>query len=362
MFCLLFCWQVSYGATSSVLSKKQNYPSFFRTVHPNNDVIEVIVKILQHFNWRWVAFLNSDNDFGIDGRDIFRKRIANTQICLAYTKNLNTQTDYGQIFAQIEAQRVKIIIVLAPKMIAEALVVSAIKMNITEKVWIADDGWSLNKNLPKQKGIKNIGTVIGLAQAVQPIPGFNEFVYSTKSKMHCESENGLFCNQFCKCSSFTAEDITAADPTFSFSVYSAVYAIANALHRTLQCETGYCKRKTAVYPYMVSTRCPLHSGNVQKAFENEVSQQSFGKDYTNAVPQLQVLGELKKTNFTLLNQIIRFDENGNPKFGSYSIVFWNYSGDPEEIGSYHFPKLSYFFINNTKIHWFANGEVSCHFT
>lgn len=269
MFCLLFCWQVSYGATSSVFSKKQNYPSFLRTVHPNKDAIEAIVQILQHFHWRWVAFLNSDNDFGIDGRNIFRQRIANTQICLAYTTNLNTQTDYSQIFTQIEAQRVRIIIVLAPKMTAEALVVSAIKLNITEKVWIADDGWSLNKNLPKKKGIENIGTVIGLAQAVLPISGFNEFVFSEKSKMHCESVNEPFCNQLCNCSGATAEDIIAADPTFSFSVYSAVYAIAHALHRTLQCETGQCKRNTTVHPYMVSINSllALHSA-LCKCVEN----------------------------------------------------------------------------------------------
>lgn len=257
-FCLSICWQVSYGATTSVFSKKQNYPSFLRTVHPNKDVIEVFVQILQHYDWRWVVFLNSDDDFGTDGQDIFRQMIANTQICLAYTKNIDTQTDYSQMFTQIEAQKVNIIIVLAAKTTVEALVVSAIKLNITKKVWIADDGWSLNKNLPKKKGIKNIGTVIGVAQAFLPIPGFNEFVYSDKSKMHCESENELFCNQFCNCSSLTAEDITAADPTFSFSVYSAVYAIAHALHKTLQCETGQCKRKTTVHPYMVSIECLLH--------------------------------------------------------------------------------------------------------
>lgn len=258
VFCLSICWQVSYGATTSVFSKKQNYPSFLRTVHPNKDVIEVFVQILRHYDWRWVVFLNSDDDFGIDGQDIFRQMIANTQICLAYTKNIDTQTDYSQIFTQIEAQKANVIIVLAAKPIVEALVVSAIKLNITKKVWIADDGWSLNKNLPKKKGIKNIGTVIGVAQAFLPIPGFNEFVYSDKSKMHCESENELFCNQFCNCRSLTAEDITAADPTFSFAVYSAVHAIAHALHKTLQCETGQCKRKTTVHPYMVSIECLLH--------------------------------------------------------------------------------------------------------
>lgn len=258
-YCLLLCRQVSYGATSSVFSKKQNYPSFLRTVHPNKDVIEVIVRILQHFDWRWVAFLNSDNDFGIDGRDLFRQRIANTHICLAYTKNIDTQTDYSQIFTQIEAQKVKIIIVLAPKLTVEALVVAAIEMNVTEKVWIADDGWSLNKNLPRRKGIRDIGTVIGVAQAVLPIPGFNDFVSSDKSRTHCESGNQSFCSQFCNCSGLSAEDITAADPTFSFPVYSAVYAVAHALHRALQCESGQCKHKTAVYPYMVSAGRPLAS-------------------------------------------------------------------------------------------------------
>lgn len=318
-----------------------------------------------------MAFLNSDNDFGIDGRHLFRQRIASTQICLAYTKNLNTQTDYSQVFTQIEAQNVKVIIVLAPKMIAEAVVFSAIKMNVTEKVWIADDGWSLNKKLPKKKGIKNIGTVIGVAQAFLPIPGFNEFVYSDKSNMHYKSGSELFCNQFCNCNSLTAEEITAADPTFSFSVYSAVYAIAHALHKTLQCETGQCKRKTTVYPYMVSIErlLPLHvqmcrkhmAGDYGKvvAYSNHFKQ--LESDNINAVSQLQVLGELKKSNFTLLNQSIQFDENGDPKFGSYSIVFWNDSGDAEEIGFYHFPKLSTFFINNTKIDWYTNGKVSCHF-
>lgn len=75
--------------------------------------------------------------------------------------------------------------------------------------------------------------------------------------------------------------------------------------------------------------------------------------------QLQVLEELKKSNFTLSNQRITFDENGDPKFGSYSIIFWNDSGDVEEIGSYHFPNLSTFFINNSKIDWYTHGEVRC---
>ncbi|XP_020501665.1 taste receptor type 1 member 1-like [Labrus bergylta] len=318
---------VSYGAGSSFFSEKAKFPSFLRTVFSNTAIIDVIVNIIQHFNWRWVAFLNTDNDFGINGLDIFIKRIKDTEICLAYTKSINYQTNYSQMFKQIEAQRINVIIVVfVPRKTAEDLVMSAIKLNITNKVWIAGDTWSLNKWLPKEEGIQHIGTVLGISQPVVSIPGFSDFIYSTKSKTHCDSEpiinteESTFCNQFCNCSGLSAETVISVDPSYSFSVYSAVYAIAHALHKALQCGSDSCNRNTTLYPHMV-------------------------------------LAELKKLKFTLLNQSIEFDEYGDPKFGSYSIVFWNNSGDAEEIGFHKFQTPVNFFINSSRIQWYTKGEV-----
>ncbi|XP_060914031.1 taste receptor type 1 member 1-like [Labrus mixtus] len=312
---------VSYGSSSSFFSQKAKFPSFLRTVHPNKDVIEVIVSMVLHFHWRWVAFLHSDNDFGNDGLEMFTRRIKDTEICLPYTTGLGYSTNYPQIFKHIEALRINVIIVFAPKINAEALIMSAIQLNVTQKVWIADDGWSLNKRLPKEKGIENIGTVLGVSQPVVSIPGFSDFIYSARSQTLCKN---TFCNQFFNCSILSAEEILAGDPSFSFSVYSAVHAIAHALHNTLQCGADHCNRNITVYPYMV-------------------------------------LAEMKKSNFTLLNQSIKFDENGDPKYGPFSIVFWNNSGDAEEIGFYHFHPSVNFFINNTKIKWGKNGEVPSSF-
>lgn len=75
---------VSYGAASSVFSRKQNFPSFLRTVHPNKDIIEVLVSIAQHFNWRWVAFLYIDDDN--DKLTLTIKKTEDTEIGLVYTK------------------------------------------------------------------------------------------------------------------------------------------------------------------------------------------------------------------------------------------------------------------------------------
>uniref|UniRef100_A0A7N6C3K9 G-protein coupled receptors family 3 profile domain-containing protein n=1 Tax=Anabas testudineus TaxID=64144 RepID=A0A7N6C3K9_ANATE len=312
---------VSYGAASSIFSKKQNFPSFLRTVHPNKDVVEVIVNILLNFNWRWVAFLYSDNDYGKDGLDLFIQKIKDTEICLAYNEGLDYYTDNPTILKQIDAQRINVIIVFAPEWNAEALINSAIEVNFTNRVWIAGDAWSLNKNLPKEKGIRNIGTVLGVSEPAMTIPGFSDFIYSSKKQTYCENAGKQkLCNQVCNCSSLTPEEILAADPSFSFPVYSAVYATSYALHHVLQCGTGRCNMNITVHPYMI-------------------------------------LAELRKSNFTLLNESIHFDENGDPMFGYYSIVFWNSTGGAQEVGIHKFRPSLYFFINTTKINWHGNGEV-----
>lgn len=221
-------------------------------MHPNSDVIEVIVTILKHFDWRWVAFLYTADDYGIDGLDLFISRIKDTDICIGYTKELNTGINFSRLFQQIELMRINVIVVFTAEIVAEALIKSAIYFNVTKKVWIANDAWSLNKQLPKIKEIRNIGTVLGVAEPIVQIPGFDDFIRSAESQTECgHNTQQMVCNQVCNCSAWSAKEIIDADPSFSFPVYSAVYAIAHALHRTLQCGERQCNNVT-VYPNMVS--------------------------------------------------------------------------------------------------------------
>uniref|UniRef100_A0A3Q2TYS1 Taste receptor type 1 member 2-like n=1 Tax=Fundulus heteroclitus TaxID=8078 RepID=A0A3Q2TYS1_FUNHE len=321
LFMMDFFPMVSYGAASSVFSSKKKFPSFLRTVHPNKDVIEVVLAILQEFDWRWVSFLHINDDYGRDGRDLFIREIEHTEICLGYTKGLDQNTNYSQVFQQMQSVRIHVAIVFAPEWTAEALIKAAIKHKVTNKVWIAGDAWSLHKELPKENGIENIGTVLGIAEPKMAIPGFSDFIHSFKARS--QQEEGMqerFCSQTCNCSSPTAEEIINTDPSFNFPVYSAVYAVAHALHAVLQCDTGSCNRNITADPH-------------------------------------RVLKELWNSNFTLLNQRVQFDENGDPYFGSYAIVFWNETGDAERVGFYSYHPSNQFVINRTKIKWHGNGSV-----
>lgn len=246
--------QVNYGSSSSAFSEKIKFPSYFRTVYPNKAIMDVFVSILQHFGWHWVAFINSDDEYGTDGWQQFTSRIKETEICLAYTTVIAGNGPHSHIFEQIEAQNIKVIIVFAPRHSAEAFVESAIRLNVTDKVWIAGDTWSLNNRLPKKKGIKNIGTVLGVAQTVVTIPGLDDFIYATVNRTYSDNEEHTFCNQVCNCSGLRAESVVHSDPTYSFPVYAAIYAVAHALHRSLQCRADQCDGAMKLYPYMVSIR------------------------------------------------------------------------------------------------------------
>lgn len=250
-FSVTLLWQVNYGSSTSIFSKKAKFPSFLRTVHTNSDVIEVIVTILKHFQWRWVAFLYTADDYGSDGLDLFVKRIRDTGICIAYTKDLNADINFSRLFKHIELLRIRVIIVFTAEVAAKVLIKSAIHFNVTDKVWIANDAWSLNKQLPKMEEIRNIGTVLGVAQPIVTVPGFGDFIHSAKGQSECGYAGQQMCgNQVFNCSDWSAQTILEADPSFSFPVYSAVYAIAHALHKTLQCEEEGCSNIT-VYPNMV---------------------------------------------------------------------------------------------------------------
>ncbi|XP_023197178.1 LOW QUALITY PROTEIN: taste receptor type 1 member 2-like [Xiphophorus maculatus] len=156
---------------------------------------------------------------------------------------------------------VNVTIVFAPEWTAEALIKAAIEHDVTNKVWIAVDAWSLHKKLPKENGIRKIGTAVGIAEPVITISGFSDFIHSFKAQCQQEDANkGKLCNQVCNCTSVTAEDIINADPSFSFSVYSAVNAIAQALHTVLQCGDAKCNNNKTVQPHMYvhRTLCNLH--------------------------------------------------------------------------------------------------------
>ncbi|XP_016329091.1 taste receptor type 1 member 1-like [Sinocyclocheilus anshuiensis] len=251
---------VNYGASSYALSNKLQYPSFVRTIPSNKDMIEMIIHIIRWFGWNWVAFIGSQDDYSSDGLKLFNKYINNTGICLAYQEGLSLNANYSLTLKKIDMLNINVIVVFALTQYASKIVKAAIANNIQDKVWIASQTWAMNQQLPREPGIEKIGTVIGITERLLSLPGFNEFVYKargTSDAGHNDAEDEVkskTCNQVCHyCSLLTAEEIINENPTFSFGIYAAIYTIAHALHKVLQCDINECQKNTMTKSYMFET-------------------------------------------------------------------------------------------------------------
>ncbi|CDQ74061.1 unnamed protein product [Oncorhynchus mykiss] len=251
---------VTHGATSVQLSSKNRFPSFFRTIPSDKYQVESIVRILQQFNWNWVAFIGGDNDYSRDALTVFQDKIRPANICLAYQDTIpQNQSLIGRLFNNIAMFNVQVIVVFANVEFVIPFIQKAIDLSVKEKIWIASETWSMNQELIKKSQIERIGTVLGVTvQRHKDLRGFDEFINNTVKSRHENACTDMDlkerCGQICSdCNSTSAQTIIGEDPTYSFVIYSAVYAVAHALHNVLRCGTGNCANSEIIaYPYMVS--------------------------------------------------------------------------------------------------------------
>ncbi|XP_042563467.1 taste receptor type 1 member 2-like [Clupea harengus] len=316
---------VNYGAGSSILSNKPKYPSFVRTIPSNKGQIELIIHIIQHFGWNWVAFIGSKTAYSENGFQLFFDLIQNTGICLAYQELLadTSQLNAVKVFQNIDMLNIKVIVLFIEQLSAEDIIASAIRLNFHNKVWIASDAWAMNQVLPKLQDIQTIGTVIGVTPTVVTLPGFNEFIYQSRHRSDSVHTAEGYCNQVCdNCSSVSPEDVINENPTYSFPIYSAVYTMAMALHNALQCNNSGCDKSRTVYPYML-------------------------------------LQEIKSLHFLLNQRNMSYDENLDPSV-HFSIMFWDMNYTPamiKKIGTYHSHLYTNFTIDDKQIDWNGGGSV-----
>ncbi|XP_040444227.1 taste receptor type 1 member 1 isoform X2 [Falco naumanni] len=325
--------QVSYKASLETLSLKRFYPSFLRTIPSDRQQVKAIFLLLQQFGWTWVALLGSDNAYGRDGLDALYKLLIASNVCVAYRGIIPTNKDANSpelhnLVRILRDVRVNVTVVFSNRKSAHPFFEVVVQRNITGMVWVGSEDWSLAQTIWQVPGIQSIGSVIGMlvektdSTMLKRFESWKAAEESAAAECAGSTEAGegvggsaqLDCTQSCTaCHLLTAVPNTY-DAQASFSVYSAVYAVAHGLHDLLGCASGTCSKGT-VYPW-------------------------------------QLLQKIKQVNFTLYKSRISFDANGDIHKG-YDIVMWNWSGPSwafDVIGTFHVnpDRLS---IDQGKILW-----------
>ncbi|XP_005800206.1 taste receptor type 1 member 2 [Xiphophorus maculatus] len=294
--------QISYEASNEMLSNKEIYPSFFRTIPSDKNQVAAMIQLLVRFNWMWIALLGSDNDYGLQGMQSLSEQAPHHGICIPYqgiipTASKDTVQTMRNMVDNILKTKVNTIVVFSSKTKFHDFLPYVLERNITEKVWIGTEDWSPSTLISGIPGIQTIGTVLGISVKDAAIPGFDEFQKNTveisMQRVNGEANVTLGgandCLQSTDLYSLARNDFSMDkyDLTSSFNVYKAVYALAQALHQALGCDSADCSRRSVTPP--------------------------------------ELLAQLRKVRFSLCNSSVYFDMHGDPPTG-YDIVSWVWRG------------------------------------
>ncbi|XP_006905618.1 extracellular calcium-sensing receptor isoform X1 [Pteropus alecto] len=372
---LFYIPQVSYASSSRLLSNKNQFKSFLRTIPNDEHQATAMADIIEYFRWNWVGTIAADDDYGRPGIEKFREEAEERDICIDFSELISQYSDEEEIQHVVEViqnSTAKVIVVFSSGPDLEPLIKEIVRRNITGRIWLASEAWASSSLIAMPEYFHVVGGTIGFALKAGQIPGFREFlqkVHPRKSvhngfakefweeTFNCHLQEGakgpLPMDTFLRgqeeggsriSNSSTAfrplctgdENISSVETPYmdythlriSYNVYLAVYSIAHALQDIYTCLPGR--------GLFTNGSC----ADIKK------------------VEAWQVLKHLRHLNFTNnMGEQVTFDECGD-LMGNYSIINWHLS--PED-GSIVFKEVGYYnvyakkgerlFINEEKILW-----------
>ncbi|XP_037394021.1 G-protein coupled receptor family C group 6 member A-like [Pygocentrus nattereri] len=325
--------QISCTSSSPALSDKLRYASFFRVIPSDVYQTKALAKLMAYFNWDWVGVVSIDDDYGKPALENFLLDSKKEHICVDFQELLpnylgfiNIEQRITEVANRIRSSTAKVVLLILRPELVEMLFQELIKTNTT-RIWIASDAWSMARLVMKMKNINKVGEIFGFTFITSNIPGFedylqhltissgekNDFIKEYKQiRFNCSSDQQSEHTSPIACNITDPQEanddylLHAVHLTKAYSQRVAVYAIAHAIKKILQCNDTAC------------------SGN------------------TNFMPW-QLVDILRKVNFTLDDETYSFNQVGDFENG-YDLIMWKDSGDeriPDSVGR--------FLIKNDKV-------------
>ena len=172
--------QIGYASTSRLLSNKNRYPTFLRTVPPDSHQGRAIARIVSHFGWNYVALLASDDIYGRPLAETFKTEAKKFGVCLAVDILIPFDPSEETIRKTVGKLRqdkfIEVILLFTSEREAADILYEAAQQDITQKIWIGSDSWADSPKIAED----NADIVEGMFRIInQPtvVPDFMEYFY-----------------------------------------------------------------------------------------------------------------------------------------------------------------------------------------
>lgn len=88
--------QLSYGLLDPDVRQKEQFPFLCGMVPSEGVLFTAIVRLIQHFDWRWVGLIATDNSRGERAIETLRRKISRGGGCIAFTWMIGEYDFYGK--------------------------------------------------------------------------------------------------------------------------------------------------------------------------------------------------------------------------------------------------------------------------
>ncbi|RVE62177.1 hypothetical protein OJAV_G00154520 [Oryzias javanicus] len=270
--------QISYASTAVILSDKNRFPAFMRTIPNDEHQTSAMVTLLSTYNWTWVGVVTTDGDYGRSALENFATEAAENGICVAFrlvlpesVTNPNIQSSIRNTAETIyNNPKVQVIVSFAKpthmvylyKELQYQMLRAGQSQKSMRRLWVASDSWASSSSARGNLSLEEIGQVVGFTFKKGNLASFESYLdrlgsgelsFKAKDRLIQElytqlnDSKGYTDSELASKAASILKESTQADTIFSIEL--AVSAIAQAVASI--CRSRECKSPGAVQPWEV---------------------------------------------------------------------------------------------------------------
>jgi metabotropic X receptor len=148
-----------------VLSNKERFPYFFRTVPSDTFQAKAMIEVTKDFGWNYVSVVHTETEYGTTGYEALVKLAAKEKkLCLADPLVIH-DNNFEDVITNLQANTMtKVVIVFADQKPAGELLEAAKRKNELRFIWVGSDTWAFRESV-----VYGREEVVRRAIALQPL-------------------------------------------------------------------------------------------------------------------------------------------------------------------------------------------------
>lgn len=340
---------ISYSSTSTDLTASYLYPSFLRTIPPDNYQALSIAHLLKHFKWTYVNIVAMDDKYGRVGVMKLQRELKNKKICVSLKEIYDIRNDKNRtrnVIRKLKAtSEATVIILWCERFDAMNVLHEAQRQQLYHRTWIGTEAYGNTNEL----FTIDYRVIQGMFGVVPYQIDYEPFISKLKTITPNHTDTNPWLDDYWRKKRHCVRINVTKDTTHRYeckekdvnlsklptnkhvNVINAVYAVAYGLHNYLKAEG--CNATTK------------KSGKVQPAV---------------------LLKYIKGVNFTGTDgNIVSFNDNGNPVEARYNLTNLHYNRTIKkffyvDVGTWHYRDSKYYMTwSGTERIQFTNLSSRC---